>query len=99
MFEEKIIWHEITERPVTEEEKADFVERGYADYELPAYILDCEMPEDGQVVLIATKWGVDTDVCATDGDFTGLEGRGDWDGVKAWAAMPKYKEEQDVQAD
>lgn len=99
MFEEKIIWHEITERPVTEEEKADFVERGYADYELPAYILDCEMPEDGQEILIATSWGVDKDICCMDSDgcnnLIGLESRGDWDGVKAWAAMPKYKGEQE----
>ena len=35
MYEEKIIWHEITTRPLTEEEKAEYAERGYADYEIP----------------------------------------------------------------
>ena len=58
MFEEKIVWHEITTRPLTEEEKAEYAESGYDDYEIPMY---------------------------------SLEDHGDWDGVKAWADMPKYK--------
>ena len=41
MFEEKIVWHEITTRPLTEEEKSEYAESGYDDYEIPEYILSC----------------------------------------------------------
>lgn len=95
MYEEKIIWHEITTRPLTEEEKAEYAERGYADYITPEYMFSCKMPEDGQDILIATSWGVSPDLCMIDCDECNnrfeLETRGDWDGVKAWADMPKYK--------
>ena len=96
MFEEKIIWHEITTRPLTEEEKSEYAERGYADYEIPEYVFSGEMPKDGQDILIATNWGVSQDMCMGDCDDVGnnmssLEDHGDWDGVEAWADMPKYK--------
>lgn len=96
MFEEEIIWHEITTRPLTAEEKMEYIERGCVDYETPEYMFSCEMPEDGQEILIATSWGVSADMCMSESDEYGntlfeLETRGDWDGVKAWAAMPKYK--------
>lgn len=96
MFEEKIVWHEITVRPLTNDEKVEYAERGYADYEIPEYIFSCEMPKDGQEILVATSWGVSQDMCMGDCDDVGnnmssLEDHGDWDGVKAWAAMPKYK--------
>ena len=97
MFEEKIVWHEVTTRALTDEEKVEYAELGYSDYEIPEYMFDGEMPEDGQEILIATSWGVDKDICSMDSDgcnnLIGLESHGDWDGVKAWAAMPKYKEE------
>lgn len=48
------------------------------------------MPEDGQEILVKTKYGVDTDVCCIDGG-TYLEDRGDWEDVLAWAEMPKGK--------
>ena len=63
MFEEKIIWHEITTRPLTNEEKAEYSEKGYSDYEIPEYMFSCEMPKDGQDILIATNWGVSQDLC------------------------------------
>lgn len=96
MFEEKIIWHEITTRPLTEEEKSEYAELGYADYEIPEYIFSCEMPNDGQDILIATNWGVSQDMCMAYYDdagsnMFGLEKYDDWNGVKAWADMPKYK--------
>lgn len=95
MFEEKIIWHEITTRPLTEEEKAEYAELGYAYYEIPEYMFSGEMPKDRQEILVVTSCGVSQDVCVFDYDavnnLSGLETRGDWDGVKAWAAMPKYK--------
>lgn len=97
-FEETIIWHEITTRALTDEEKAEYAECGYADYEIPEHMLSCEMPEDGQEILIATNWGVSQDVCMVDCDscnnLISLETNRDWDEVKAWAAMPKYKEDK-----
>ena len=48
MFEEKIVWHEITTRPLTEEEKAEYAESGYDDYEIPEYILSCESRRTGR---------------------------------------------------
>lgn len=96
MFEEKIIWHEIETRRLTAEEEAEYIERGYAAYEVPQYAFSCEMPKDRQEILIATIWGVSQDMCMVESDEYGnnlfeLEEHGDWDGVKAWAAMPKYK--------
>lgn len=96
MFEEKIIWHEITTRPLTEEEKSEYAELEYTYYEIPEYMFSCEMPKDRQEILVATSWGVPQDVCVIDYDacnnsLSELETRGDWDGVKAWADMPKYK--------
>lgn len=94
-FIEKIVWHEVTSRALTNEEKAEYMERGYADYEVPECVYNCEMPDDRQEILIATGWGVSQDVCDIDCDevnnLIGLENNGDWDGVIAWAAMPKYK--------
>ena len=96
---EKIVWQEVTTRKVTDEEKAEYAEHGYAEYEIPEYIFDCELPDDGQEILIATSWGVDKDICCIDYDEVNniyeLETHGDWDGVIAWAEMPKYKDGED----
>ena len=87
-YEEKIIWHEISIRPPTEEEIKEYKEeRGYEI----CYMIDGVLPDDGQEILVATKWGVDKDICAIDDYGYGLEGFGDWDDVLAWAEMPKYK--------
>lgn len=95
MFEETITWNEVTCVALTEEEKAEYIERGYSEFEIPEYAFDCVLPDDGQEILIATKHGVSTDICCIDCDdlnnLYGLETNGDWDGVLAWAAMPKYK--------
>lgn len=100
MFEEKIIWHEVTTRPLTEEEENEYIERGCLDYETPEYMFTCEMPEDGQDILVALTSCVHQDCCMIDdgsalGNEYFLESLGDWDGVKAWAAMPKYKGSED----
>lgn len=96
-YVEQITWHEVTYHALTDEEKAEYVERGYSDYEIPESFFDCKMPDDGEEILIATRWGVDKDVCCVDcdevNDLIGLESNGDWDGVVAWAEMPKYKQE------
>lgn len=96
-FEEKILWHELKERPLTDEEKAKYAGEGYADYEAPEYTFDCQIPDDLQAILIVTRYGVALDTCWRWRDKCGfrhrLERRGDWDGVLAWADMPKYKAE------
>lgn len=95
-MKEVIEWHKVVTRPLTEEEIVDYIERGYQDYKLPQYIFVCHLPDDGQEILIATKWGVSRDICACDYDEVNalywLETNGDWDDVLAWAAMPKYEE-------
>lgn len=91
MFEEKITWHEVTKRPLTAGEQADYFIEGYSQYEIPDYVFECEMPEDGQEILIATVYEVSQDMCMSDCDGCALETHGDWDDVIAWAPMPKYK--------
>lgn len=83
-------WHKVTTRPLTEEEQDYYKEQGMEEI---SYIFDCEMPDDGEEILIATKWGVDKDVCCNDGYYgIWLDGNDDWDDVLAWAKMPEYKE-------
>ena len=84
-----VVWHKVTTRPLTAEEVAYYAEMEMDGIE---YVFDCEMPDDGQEILIATKWGTDKDICSNDAEYgIGLEGLGDWDGVYAWAEMPKYE--------
>lgn len=95
MYEEVVIWHEIVKRELTQEEKEEYRERGDEDNDLPAYIFACDMPDDGEEILIATGYGVSQDVCCVDCDecnnLISLETNGDWDDVRAWAAMPTGK--------
>lgn len=95
---ETITWHEIAFRETTDEERAEYIERGYADYEIPNFMYTSQMPSDGDEILIATRRGVDTDVCCAvcDGlnNLFALEKHGDWDDVLAWTEIPKYKGER-----
>ena len=87
MIKEIIEWHEVKKRKPTEEEQAEFDERDIG--EVP-YILIGDMPEDGEEILIATPYGVSSDICGIDDDYGFfLEERGDWDDVIAWAYLPK----------
>lgn len=66
-----IEWHKITTRLPTNQEIEWYEEH---EEDVPEYIFDCEMPEDGEEILIATKWGVDKDICCNDWDYgIGLE--------------------------
>ena len=86
-YEEIITWYKVKTRPLTEEEKREYIEQFGYEFN---YVFDCKMPDDGDEILIVTKYGVDTDVCGMDKGYY-LEGLGDWKGVIAWAEMPKYK--------
>lgn len=94
-MKEIIEWHKVVTRPLTKKEIADYTKRGYQDYELPEYAFNCPLPDDGQEILVATKWGIYADICTYDCNdvdtLYGLERSGDWDDVLAWAAMPKYE--------
>lgn len=79
-------WHEITEE-----------EREREEY--PKYwkvYLDCEMPEDGEEILVTTKYGVIADIGYNDYEYY-LESGRDWiDDVTAWMSFPEpYKEESE----
>lgn len=83
-YKETITWHEVKTRPLTDKEKEE-----YAEFE-PEYMLNCPLPDDGEEILVATKYGVDVDVCGIDGGYY-LKNRGDWEDVLAWAPIPRYK--------
>lgn len=80
-------WHEITDE---ERDREGYPE----DW---AYFLDCEMPDDGERILVTTKNGfVELDECYCDGEYA-LESGDDWIGdVLAWTQLPKpYKESEE----
>lgn len=80
-------WHEITDE---ERDREGYPE----DW---AYFLDCEMPDDGERILVTTKNGfVELDECYCDGEYV-LESGDDWIGdVLAWTQLPKpYKEREE----
>lgn len=83
-------WIPIKYHEITDEERE---ENGYPkDW---VYYLDCEMPEDGQEILVTTKNGyVEKDVCYLD-DGYGLDSGWDWrENVLAWMPLPDaYRED------
>ena len=85
-YEEIITWYKVKIRPLTEEEKREDIEQFGYEFN---YMFDCKMPNDGDEILVATKYGVDTDVCRIDKGYY-LEWYS-WKNVIAWAEMPKYK--------
>ena len=88
-------WIPITTRPMTEEEEKDACERWGVDHleDYEKHIFTCQLPADGQEILISTRFGVSLDTCDIDPDYgCGLENNGDWDGVLAWMPLPEpYK--------
>lgn len=99
--EEQSCWIPITTRPCTEEEFEEWREifgEGIEREEFPYFT--CKMPEDGQEILVCTKYGVYMDVCSCDEyNSIGLESNGDWDGVLAWMPLPEpYKKGSDPNA-
>ena len=91
-------WIPVTTRPMTDDEWEELSDeaKDYID-EDEKWFFDCPMPENGQNILISTKWGVWGDTCeiSSEGGINAyyLEGHGDWDGVEAWMPLPEpYKE-------
>lgn len=57
-----------------------------------AILFDCQMPEDGQEILVSYRKWICMDKCEIDDGCYGLEGNGDWEDVIAWMPLPKpYK--------
>lgn len=86
---QKHSWIPIESRPGTEEEYAEFSKFGTCPRsEFKVYTN--EMPEDGQDVLITTKWGtVCEDIYHDDVDASYFEDHDDPDDVIAWMPKPK----------
>ena len=82
-------WIPIEYRPGTEEEYAEFSKYGSCPRsEFKVYTN--KMPEDGQDVLITTKWGtVCEDIFHDDVDSVYFEDHDDPDDVIAWMPKPK----------
>jgi hypothetical protein len=79
-------WHSIKTRPLTEEEKDEMYLDNYY-----TVMYDCEMPDDGQEVLIKTKWGIEKTTYYTD-DGCYFENYEDEDDVIAWTELPEWEE-------
>ena len=83
-------WIPMTTRPMTEEEREHY--REWFDVD-EGMIFDCELPEDGQEVLVSYGGYVCVDTfCRDDGCY--FEGV-DIDGVEAWMPLPKPYEPQE----
>ena len=83
-------WIEVITRPLTEEEKEEYKD----ECEWYEFIYDGELPQDGQEVLITTKYGYveKTTFCTDMGSY--FEQFEDEDDVLAWMPLPKpYKKE------
>ena len=75
-------WIEIKTRPLTEEEKELFGE----DF---TYLYDCELPNDGDEVLITTKYGYVAFSTFYNDDCAYFEGYEDDGEVVAWRPLPE----------
>lgn len=82
-------WIPVKAHPATDEERESRPDINYW--------LDCEMPDDGQEILVTVKhkdWiGVEKDVCYVDSDYS-LDSGYDWlDDIIAWMPLPEpYRE-------
>ena len=89
--ENKGEWIPITYRPMTDEEKEHYSVQVGCDKEDLDTMLDCQLPDDGEEVLITVFGEVETDIFYRDVDGCSFENR-DIDDVTAWMPKPKpYK--------
>ena len=85
-------WIPVNTRPMSEEEKENYSE--YL-FEGDGFIYECPLPDDGQEVLITSKYGsVDKTTFYTDcGNY--FENYEDYDEVIAWMPIPEPFKERD----
>lgn len=91
-YRERFRWIPIETRESDDEERESLINI-YDEYAAAdSRIFSNPMPEEGQEILISTKYGVCMDVCTVDYVenlfLYGLEERGDWEGVDAWMPLP-----------
>lgn len=93
-LEQESKWIPIKTRPLTDKEKEKYAYLGYSDEEL-GFMYDCLLPDDGEEVLITTRYDeVKTDTFYRDeGGY--FESYCDEDDVKAWMPLPKPYEPQE----
>lgn len=82
-------WIPITYRDMDAEEIKQFEAEFGTLAEEDKKVFSCHMPEDGQDILISTKYGVASDTCCYDGYGYWLDMHDDWEGVDAWMPYPK----------
>lgn len=85
-------WIPIKTRPMDEEERAEWSERlGYDIEGEDALIYVSQPPDDGQEVLICSRYGtVRIDRFENDPDYgCFFEEKGDMDGIVAWMPLPE----------
>lgn len=90
-------WILFKTRPMDEDERIEWSERiGYDIAYEDAVMYTSPLPDDGQRVLIYSKWGtVDIDTFENDPDYgCGFEEHGDMDGIIAWMPLPDPPEEE-----
>lgn len=83
-------WIPVTSRPMDKEERKEWSEQfGYALDDDEAVIYTSQLPDDGQEVIVCTKWGhVYLDTFLRD-EGCYFEENGDMDGIIAWMPLPK----------
>ncbi len=82
-------WIPVKFRPLTDEEQEE-----YPDY---CYMADCLMPDDGEEILVSTKYGsVEKDECGFDDGYY-LDSGYDWQtDIVAWMPLPQpYKADKE----
>lgn len=94
-LEQKPKWIPIKIRPLTNKEKEEYADLGYSEDSIN-FMYDCPLPEDGEEVLITTRYDeVRTDTFYRD-DGCYFETYYDEDDIKAWMPLPKpYKAESE----
>lgn len=93
-------WTPVKTRPLTEEEKKEYIEEFGHPWDVPEVYLDFTLPEDDQDILITYEFqngerGVAADVCCRDWQGCSLQNFDDWENVVAWAPFPKPYTEED----
>jgi len=90
-------WIPLKTRPMDEEERKEWSEKlGYdIDYD-EAVIYVSQLPDDGQEVLVYSKYGgVSIDKFSDDPDYgCSFEENGDMDGIVAWMPLPEPPKEE-----
>lgn len=92
--EVKCKWIELKTRPLDEEERKEYEEFGYNSFSYDSdgtyitYMWDCELPEDGEEVLVTNGKWVDTDIFEHYYDWNCSFETYDADEITHWMRLP-----------